>query len=170
MTTGFFKCCFWSGKGENRWRQRRRSTCVTRYIQDRKSFVRVCVCGWVVGLGGIAAHLHCRACWWNLTHVHLVPPGGHPEKCPLYETTHWNTVRIISLSYITSFLQHKNRSLTMITICLNVNIQYLLHFFPDKPVSHLLFVIITPLKKKEKKKEGKKERSTGTDDSKKRFM
>lgn len=43
-------------------------------------------------------------------------------------------------------------------------------FFPDKPVSHLLFVIITPLKKKEKKKEGKKERSTGTDDSKKRFM
>lgn len=152
MTTGFFKCCFWSGKGENRWRQRRRSTCVTRYIQDRKSFIRVCVC-WG---GSPPTSTAGPADETSHTSVKLVPPGGHPEKCPLYETTHWNTVRIISLSYITSFLQHKNRSLTMITICLNVNIQYLLHFFPDKPVSHLLFVIITPLKKKEKKKEGKK--------------
>lgn len=42
--------------------------------------------------------------------------------------TTWNIVIIISLSYITSFLQHKNRSLTMITLFLNVNIQYLLHF------------------------------------------
>lgn len=38
-----------------------------------------------------------------------------------------NIVKIISPSYITSFLQ-QNRSIAMITILLNVNIQYLLHF------------------------------------------
>lgn len=81
---------------------------------------------WVVG-----AHLQCRTCRYT-THAHASSWGPlvarRPERCPRCRSTHWNIVIIISLSYITSFLQHKNRSLTMITICLNVNIQYLLHF------------------------------------------
>lgn len=48
---------------------------------------------------------------------------------------------IVPLSYITQFLQHKNRSLIMITIFLKVNIQYLLHF-------QIYFVIIVTQKPK----------------------
>lgn len=43
----------------------------------------------------------------------------------IYQTTDRNIVIIISLSYITSFTQHKNRSLTMITIFLNVKLLYI---------------------------------------------
>lgn len=52
----------------------------------------------------------------------------HPEvlhTVRIYQTTDRNIVIIISLSYITSFTQHKNRSLTMITIFLIVNLRYI---------------------------------------------
>lgn len=77
----------------------------------------------------------------------------HPEKC-YYHTKAHRLVIIISLSYITSFLQHKNRSITMITIFLNVNIQYLLRFQINLFLIHLVVVIFTPPKKQT--------RSTGT--------
>lgn len=55
----------------------------------------------------------------------------HPEvqhTVRIYQTTDRNIVIIISLSYITSFTQHKNRSLTMITIFLSQFTIYILHF------------------------------------------
>lgn len=68
----------------------------------------------------------------SLTSIQLIHPYGQTSREVLQRVrpklTDWNIVIIISLSYITSFLQHKNRSITMITIFLNVNIQYLLHF------------------------------------------
>lgn len=101
------------------------------------------------------------------TSVLLIHPHGQTSgevllRVRLHQKTNRNIVITISLSYITSFIQHKNRSLTMITIFLNVNIQYLLHFQIN--LFLIYFVIISPLKKNRKIK------SAGTDESDNRFV
>lgn len=105
-------------------------------------------------------------CWQN-PHTHpfssFTLMAKHPEKCYREsirpKLTDWNAVIIIYLSYITSFLQHKNRSITMITIFLNVNIQYLLHFQINLFLIYVIVIILPPLKIKTKIK------STGTDET-----
>lgn len=66
--------------------------------------------------------------------VHDTPSWPNSHKCYTvcsYQTTDRNIVIVISLSYITSFTQHKNRSLAMITIFLNVNVQYIYCIFKE---------------------------------------
>lgn len=90
------------------------------------------------------------------TSIQLIHPYGQTSREVLQRVrsirpklSDWNIVIIISLSYITSFLQHKNRSITMITIFLNVNIQYLLHFQINLFLIYFV-VIIFPPKTKQK--------------------
>ena len=101
------------------------------------------------------------------TSIQLVHPFGQTSREVLQRVrsirpklTDWNIVIIISLSYITSFLQHKNRSITMITIFLNVNIQYLLHFQINLFLIYSVVIILPTLKKTQNKV-----KSTGTDES-----
>lgn len=74
---------------------------------------------------------------WETPYIH---PSNYPPSWPniqkcytvhIYQTTDRNIVIIISLSYITSFTQHKNRSLTMITIFLSVNLLYIYCIFKE---------------------------------------
>lgn len=77
------------------------------------------------------------------------------------QTTDRNIVIVISLSYITSFTQHKNRSLTMITIFLNVNLPYILHFQRN---IYLYYFIFTLLSSPFPSKKEKEQKATGTDE------
>lgn len=123
-------------KGENRRTQTCRVTCVTRWVGCTSRTCGSIVCAdvgirhprppslqypiftspkcWLVGK---TSHTSTR-----LIHLPPHPMAKHPEKCDReaalsdQKLADWNIVIIISLSYITRFLQHKNRSITMITI------------------------------------------------------
>lgn len=147
-------------KGENRRRQTCRVTCVTRwaYIQDRKCGSICCFCDPDLHYSTRFLETGSPKCWLvgktSLTSIQLIHPSGQTSREVLqrvYQTTDWNIVIIISLSYITSFLQHKNRSITMITIFLNVNIQYLLHFQINLFLIYCVVVIFPPKENKNKK-------------------
>lgn len=73
-------------------------------------------------------HIYCFTCDWifgtsiparflvvKLAHIQ---PHGQTSRSATDRIHHWNILRIFItfLSYITSFLQHQNRSITMITI------------------------------------------------------
>lgn len=59
------------------------------------------------------------------------------------QTTDRNIVIIISLSYITSFTQHKNRSLTMITIFLNVKLLYIYCISKKYIFKNFIYAVVT---------------------------
>lgn len=61
----------------------------------------------------------------------------------IYQTTDRNIVIFISLSYITSFTQHKNRSLTMITIFLNVKLLYIYCISKKYIFKKFIYAVVT---------------------------
>lgn len=96
----------------------------------------------------------------KIPHTHLInytPSWPNIQKCS-YQTTDRNIVIVISLSYITSFTRHKNRSLTMITIFLNVNLLYILHF------QKYIFLFLRCCRHHIPQKEIREQKPTGTDE------
>lgn len=87
---------------------------------------------------------------WKIPHTHPInhtPWWPNIQKSYSLQLSDRNIVIVISLSYITSFTQHKNRSLTMITIFLNVNLLYILHF--QRNIYFYIYAVVTiTLKKK----------------------
>lgn len=160
MTTGFL-LLEWT-----RWEQEETKgvgvTCVTgwAYIWDRKC--SVCCHFFSFLCSTQPLQTGSPKCWLvgktSQASIRLIHPHGQTSR-EVKTKAHWleHCYNHFSFLYYKLLYNIKNRSIAMITIFLNVNIQYLLHFQIKVFLIYFVVIIFPPKKQKTK--------STGTDES-----